>query len=196
MNCNARRELTLDAGDHIRHLGRSQGRIHDVWRHGGRRVRRVEAAAEARERSLCNLHLARLDEVIAVRVDPAVVDVAVRRARVAVADEPGREAPGVPADAPADQGVPRLVNLVAEPGARRQVVPGERRPVPGEVHARDDQRERDVAHRRAGQRRAPLAIRADAERERQPLARDRVGGVEVQVLDAIGALRLAIQARA
>ena len=75
-------------------------------------------------------------------------------------------------------------------------MPGERRPVPGEVHARDDQGERDVAHRRAGQRRAPLAIRADAERERQPPARDRVGGVEVQVLDAIGALRLAIQARA
>ena len=87
-----------------------------------------------------------------------------------------------------------LVERVGEAGARRDIVPGERRFVAGEADAGDDVGEGAVALGRARQRLAALAVVTKAEVERQPVAAEGVADIEAEVLGPVGACALAIEA--
>src|SRR4029079_19670907 len=90
----------------------------------------------------------------------------------------------------------RVVDRVGESGARRQVVPGERRLVAGEDDAGDERREGRVRRSVARERLAVLTIEADAEVERAAPFRNRFAGIEIEGATLDGAARLEAQLRA
>ena len=109
------------------------------------RVRGIEAATRRDQRQV-DVHLVGLREMIAVGVDPRILDPAGRRARVRVADVSAdrRQLSSVTAEAGAEEGLAVSVQRVGHADARRDVLPREGRLVTGEIDSGHEARERRV----------------------------------------------------
>src|SRR5262245_49551849 len=155
---------------------------------------RVEATAEAEER-LIHQHFTGLCEVIAIEIDPTIVNVPGVSAGVAESDDAGFELSRGSSETRPGNRLPGLIERVCQTDAWRHVVPLEGGVVACKLDSGYEIRKRLVCLDAARQRRAPLPVVPHADIERHTIRFDRIAHVQIEQLHPIRAETFAIDAR-
>src|SRR5262245_22019713 len=155
---------------------------------------RVEATAEAQER-LIHQYFIRLREVIAIGIDPTILNVPGVCAGIAEPNDAGFELSSGSSKARTSNRLSGLIERICQTDAWRHVVPLEGGVVACKLDSGQEVRKRLVRLDAARQRRAPLPVVPHADIERHPIRCDCIAHVQIEQLHPIRAETIAIDAR-